>query len=197
LTVTDFHTLDFTDTTQWQEVAHQDPDAQIWSFAVSGSGAGTASLAGSLTLNWIRNTIEARIADIGDLSPNGPEVSAGGTLSVTAGDAATINAIAGALTGSGTASVGASVAYNDLGGDPDDPTSTANNIVRADIENVTGSLRANQLVVDAGSSGQILAITIGGAGAGTFALGGAVSINQIRDTVDAHLSGSSDVATMG
>ena len=95
---------------------------------------------------------------------------------------------------------GASVSFNYLGGDPNNPTSTDNNVVRAAIENVTGSLKASQIDVSATYTGQINNITVAGSaavGSGlvNVALGGAVSINIIHNTTDAHISGSPGIST--
>ncbi len=177
-------------------------DVQIAAMAVSGAGAGTGAFAGSLSLNWVDNTVEAKVSNIA-----APQfILAGGELSVIAGDHSTIDSLAGAVaivgigaSGSSVA-VGASVSFNYLGGDPSNPTSTNNNVVRAAIENVSGSLKASQIDVSATYTGQIDNITVAGSaavGSGlvNVSLGGAVSINIIRNTSDAHISGSSNVST--
>ena len=178
-------------------------DAQIAAMAVAGSGGPTFSGAGSVALNWIRNTVEAKISQ--GLAVT--SLSASGRLSVTASDNSTISALAGAISIAGVGAkgsagaVGASVAYNYLGGDPNDPATTTNNVVRASIENVTGNIQASQVIVTATYNGQINNITVAGSGAGSssnsFALGGAVTINKIRNTTDAHISGSSSLTTTG
>jgi len=175
-------------------------DVQIAAMAVAGGGASTIAGAGSVALNWVRNTVQAKIANVGNLG-TGDELSAGGDISVTASDNSTINSLAGAVAIAGigasgaSGAIGASVAYNYLGGDPNDPNSTDNNVVRAAIENVAGSIRADSIDVHASYVGSINNITVAGAGAGTFALGGAVSINFIRNTADAHISNAADVVS--
>ena len=49
----------------------------------------------------------------------------------------------------------------------------------------------------ADSNGEIFSITAGGAGSQTFALGGAVSLNQITDANDAHISGGASIDAAG
>jgi len=177
-------------------------DAQIAALAVSGGGAQDIAGAGSVSLNWVRNTVEAKIANIDDLR-EGDELNAGGKLSVTASDSSAINTIAGAIAIAGigaqgaSGAIGASVAYNYLGGDPRHPNSTDNNVVRAAIENVSGSITAHQIDVHAAYRGRIFDVTVGGAAAGNFALGGSVSINQIRNTTDAHISQANSVMATG
>ncbi len=179
-------------------------DVQVAAMAVSGAVAATGKVAfaGSLSLNWIDNTVEAEVSNIA--SPQ--YVLAGGKLSVLASDTSTIDSLAGAvaIVGVGTsaiaAAIGASIAFNYLGGDPNDPSSKNNNVVRAAIENVTGSLKAGQIDVNATYAGQINNITVagsfaGGVGFASVAVGGAVSINIIHNTTDAYISGSTGVTT--
>ncbi len=101
-------------------------DAQIAALAVSGAGSGvalTASMAGSFALNWIRNTVEAKIDDVDTVILSGNNVRANaGTIRVHASDESTIHSLAGAVSGTGTGgAVGASVSYNFLGGRPERP----------------------------------------------------------------------------
>ena len=92
-----------------------------------------------------------------------------------------------------SAAIGAAVAYDDLGGNPANPASTTQNSVTASIANVTGGITASQILVQTSSTAQINNISFGGAGAGTFALGGAVSVNTIRDDTESSISGSSGI----
>src|SRR5690606_22650914 len=103
------------------DVPNDDLDAQIWSFAIGGAVTGGVSVAGSgsLSLNWVRNTIDAHISDAA--------VDAGGAVSVSAADHATIDALAGAATSAGGLAVGVSVANNYVGGDPSDPGAETRN----------------------------------------------------------------------
>ncbi|RZJ07917.1 MAG: hypothetical protein EOO54_23130, partial [Haliea sp.] len=177
-------------------------DVQIAAMAVSGSGADAIAGAGSVALNWVRNSVTARVSNIAN-SKTGDEIKAGGKLSVLASDRSTISSLAGAVAISGigaagaSGAVGASVAYNYLGGDPNDPTTHNNNVVRASIEDVTGSISAGSLEIGSTYDGQINNITVAGAAAGTFALGGAVSINRIRNTSDAFLKNVASLSTSG
>ncbi len=179
-------------------------DVQIAAMAVSGAvtGTGFGAFAGSLSLNWIDNTVEATVSNIA-----APQyILAGGELSVLASDASTIDSLAGAIAIVGlgdsaiAAAAGVSVSFNYLGGDPNDPASTKHNVVRAAIENVTGSLKAGQIEVSTSYTGEINNITVAGSVAvgtelASVAVGGAVSINIIHDTSDAHISGSPNITT--
>src|SRR5205085_1888148 len=82
-------------------------DAQIWAFAVAGSLGSTGTGAGSISLNWIRNTVDAHISSSASVT------ATAGNVTVHAADQSTINSLAGsgAIGVNATASVGASIAY--------------------------------------------------------------------------------------
>src|SRR5262249_35120893 len=181
-------------------------DTQIAAIAVSGGGAATIAGAGSVSLNWIRNDVEAKIANIGNLNTDlsrygGADIYAGGKLGVTANDSSTANSITGAISIAGrgakgaSGAVGASVSYTYLGGDPNDPTTTFNNKVHASIENITGTVRAGTIDVHANYQGEITNISVAGSAAGSFALGGSVSINNILNQTDAYITNAADVTS--
>ena len=164
-------------------------DTQIWSFAVSGAGAGGAAAAGSLALNWIRNTVDAHISG-GDTH----EIEST-NVSVAAADQASIKSVAGAGSGAGGAAVGLSVAYNYIGGNPEDPTSDERNTVIAYIHGVKVIAPTVEVLADSVSS--INTASIVGAGAGGVAASGGLSLNFIRTTLDAHISDGAQVNTTG
>ncbi|MBS0263399.1 MAG: hypothetical protein JSS02_15765, partial [Planctomycetes bacterium] len=180
-------------------------DTQIAALAVSGGGAQDIAGAGSVSLNWIHNEVTAKISNIGDLNNtavhNGADLFAGNALSVTASDTSTANSITGAISIAGvgakgaSGAIGASVSYTFLGGDPNDPLATGNNVVNASIEHIVGSVRAGTLDVHANYNGKITNITVAGAVAGSFALGGAISINRIRNASQAYITDATDIAT--
>ena len=152
-------------------------NSQIAALAISGSGADTGAGAGSVTLNWIKNTVAATIENVGQLNPKGTAIQAAGAVRVTANDSSTIESLAGAIAIAGIGAeassfaIGASVAYNYLGGDPSDPTNTDGNRVTATIENVTGGLSANQIVLQANNTASISNVTVAGSGAGIVLIG--------------------------
>ncbi len=164
-------------------------DAQIWAFAISGSGAGTAGAAGSVALNWIRNSVSAHISD------GAVATAASGTVDIAATDRATINALAGAGSGAGTGAVGASIAYNYIGGNPDDPTSSDRAQISAIIDNATVNAGAVSLLAE--SDADINNLSVAGSGGGTFAGAGALSLNFIRKDLDAGISNGADINSSG
>ena len=164
-------------------------DAQIWAFAVSGTGAGTVGVAGSLTLNWIRSTVSAEILDSATVG------ASAGTVFVKAKDAATLNSVAGGFSGAGTAAIGAAVAYNWIGGDPDNPVAATSNAIQATVDNAT--VNADQLSVDAESVGVINTIAVSISGSGTFAGNGSLALNFIRKDVESEVRNNADINATG
>ena len=154
-------------------------DATIQSFTVGGSGAGTFALGGSVSLNAIANRTEASVL-------GGAMVTADGSIKLDASDDSDIDALAGGVAGAGSAAIGAALATNDIA-----------NLVRSAVENSTVRSDGGDVDLNAWSTAQIDSITAGGAGAGAFALGGSVSLNQIGSTLDAHVSGGADVEAIG
>ncbi|MCA9197242.1 MAG: hypothetical protein KDA87_06875, partial [Planctomycetales bacterium] len=162
-------------------------DSQVTSITIAGAGASSFAGGGSVSLNWLQNTVEARIGNSAVVHADS------GAVNVLATDDATINSLAGTLVGAGSASIGASVSYNYIGGDPNDSANSDQNVVRATIEDAT--VTANAVNVSATADAEINNLTAAGAGAGTFALGGAVSMNLIRRNVDANISAGASVTT--
>ena len=145
----------------------------IESAAVGVSGAGNFALGGSVSLNEIANTVEASIT--------GATMLTAGSVSLAASDTSTIEALAGGIAVSSSAAVGAAVATNDIG------NTILASVNGADVT-VTGAL-----TLSATSDTKISNITVGGSGAGSFALGGSVSLNEIANTVEASISGAAMV----
>ena len=147
--------------------------AKISNITVGGSGAGSFALGGSVSLNDITNTVEASIS--------GAAIVDSGSLSVTASDTSEIDAVAGGIAVSGSAAVGAAVATNDIG-----------NTILASVNGADVTV-SGALTLSATSDTKISNITVGGSGAGSFALGGSVSLNEIANTVEASISGAAMV----
>jgi hypothetical protein len=145
----------------------------IKTISAAGAGAEKFSLAGAVSLNFIDSTIDAHIS-------NSADIDAAGTVSVIATDDSTIGAITGSVAGAGKVTIGASVAYNKI----------ANEVLaHIDASNVT-SLQGN-VVIDAGESADVTSIAAGGVGAGKFALGGSVTINEIGTETNKHTTRAS------
>jgi hypothetical protein len=146
---------------------------------IGGAGAGTFAAGGSVSLNDMHNTVDARIAA-------GATVTGQTSVAVQGSDGSTIAALAGSVAGAGVVAVGASVATNDI-----------TTVVRGRIENATVSGSGNTIDVRAATSSSISSITAGGTGAGTFAAGGSVSLNDIQNSLDAHINGAAQINDQG
>jgi len=142
---------------------------------VGGAGAGGFALGGSVTLNEISNTVVASVT-------GNTNMTAGTAINILAADLSDIDNLAGGVAGAGGAAIGAAVATNDI-----------DNSVSAYVSGVAVDLTAGNVSIDAIESAQIEAWTIGGAGAVVFAAGGAVSLNEINNTVDAYVGGGASI----
>jgi len=154
---------------------------EIWSLTAGGAGAAKFALGGSVAVNTIRNTIDARIKDA-----NGTNGVEGKAVRVTAIDAGEVKTGTGGLAFAKSAAVGAAVSTDDI-----------NDNVTARIENSKVKTTGGDLEVLAKSDLAVVAVTVGGAGAADFSLGGSVSVNKLGGTVDAHISADSDVDAAG
>lgn len=173
-------------------------DAQIASLAVSGvmSGSSIGTVAGSVALNWIRNTVESTISDVDAEQTGSDTIQAdAGAIRLHAADDSTINSVAGAEADTGDgAAIGASVSYNFLGGDPDDPDATGQNVVSAGIDSSSGAIQAGTIEIQATYTGTINNLTQAGSDAGNFALGGSIALNRIQNRAEAFIAESSNVS---
>ncbi len=162
------------------DAASQGP---FYSLSASGSfvpGGQGIAIAGQVSDN---NNGLTTLAEILDQS----SVAAGSNnIALTATSNNKIFAIAGAVSYGGTAGIGAALATNSIG-------ATAGAYIQGSNVTSAGSVGLNA----ADTNGEIFSITAGGAGSQTFALGGAVSLNQINDTNDAHISGGASIDAAG
>ncbi|KRG64873.1 hypothetical protein ABB26_05845 [Stenotrophomonas humi] len=145
-------------------------NATTKTLAIAGALAGTASIAGSNTSNFIDNTTEASISGI---SVHGAGVT--GDVTVHADTQGKTYSLAGALALGGTAGVGAASSVNSIGG-------TTSAVVNAAALN-----NANSLVIDANNGSVIRSAAVSGAGAGTAAVAGSVTTNFISSHTRASL----------
>jgi filamentous hemagglutinin family protein len=148
--------------------------ADISAVAAGGVGAGTLAIGGSVTLNEIATGVEARFAD--------SDIDAAGAVGLQARDASLIRSLAGTVTGAGTVSVGAALATNTIG-------NTVSAVIDASTVDSTGST----VSLTASENSTIESLSAGVSGAGTAAITGAVSLNQIGNVTEAHVGNGSTV----
>ncbi|MBD2214422.1 DUF4347 domain-containing protein [Nostoc linckia FACHB-104] len=152
-----------------------DAAATIKSLSASGAvTTGSGAVSGSFSINIIGGATKAYIA-------NGANVTGTG-ISLSANNNSKIQSLAGNVAGAGTGAVGISLAVNDL-----------DNGIYAYIDNSNVTATNNQISLSATSKGDIASASVGGAGAGTFAVGGSVSINNIDTATKAYVANNSQL----
>lgn len=151
-------------------------NSTIESIAAAGAGAGTFALGGSITLNDIDTVAEARIG-------NGAQATATGAINLTATDSSTIRSIAGSVAASGSGAFGAAVATNEIG-----------NVIRATIAGANAASSAGLVDLSALSTATIQSLAAGIAASGSTAIAGGASVNFIRNTTEAVVSGGAQVS---
>ena len=175
-----------------------DVTSELVSVAVGAAGAQGGAGAGSLNLNFVRETVVASITS--DTTATGM-VQAGGAVSVVASDSATVVAVGGAL-GVGVGLKGAGVAIGISAGRND-----ISNSVLAYVDGTNVTAQGGDILIQATEAATIEAYTIGGAlgvgvsggGAGVgVGAAGAGSGNTISNTVKAYAAdGASLTSTTG
>ena len=192
----------------------------VVSIAVGGAGAATFSFGGSVSINSIANDVDSHISDGSNVSTKGnASVLANESatmLTAAGGVAASTGAQSGAV-GAAIAYNFVGGGFNPSDPDQTNPSPTTSDGITAYIDDSTVNV-GGTLTVAAGFgppsslpgsssldiavatiplpetiSDQVTSVTAAGAGAGTFALGGAINLNFIDNTIDAHISGGSQV----
>jgi hypothetical protein len=150
----------------------------INSLAVAGGGAGTVAVNGATTINTIERGITAEVA-------SGASITTTGGITLEARDAVSINSVAGAVSGAGTAAVAGAFAYNNISG---------KTIARASGATVNA---ANGVTLSAVSAATIRALAASGSGAGTVAGAASVTVNNLSGETSALIAGGTATLTGG
>ncbi len=169
-----------------------DISSELVSVAIGAAGAQGVAVAGSLNLNFLRESVVAAIT--GDSS--GPSIVHASTgVSVLASDSATIVAVGGGLAvgvgleGTPGVAIGISAARNDIA------NSVPAYVDGSTVTSLTGDilLQATEgATIQAWTIGGAVAVGIGGAGVG-LGLAGAGSGNYINNTAEAYVQDSATV----
>lgn len=154
-----------------------DTESTIRSLAVGGAYAEHFALGGSVSTNNINSNTDAHITST--------SLTTGTDVSVTSSNQDTIKALTGGVAGASTAAIGAAVGVNKIDSNLRACIVDSEVTAGGDVEVATNNLS------------EIQALAIGGAYAGTFALGGSVSINQIDVDNRACIMGNSTIAAGG
>src|SRR5690606_22263616 len=155
--------------------------SDIKSAAAAGGGAGTAAVTGAVTVNTIANEANALTSNAtiaaAQLDVRAIDVMADGSAG------SLIQSLAGNVNGAGTASVGLASAVN-----------TISNKVEAGIDGSTLTV-STATNVEAKEKAKIETLAADGGGAGTAAVGGSATVNNIANTTRAGISGSSNTGS--
>ncbi|MHC4507326.1 MAG: FG-GAP-like repeat-containing protein, partial [Planctomycetota bacterium] len=151
--------------------------ARITNITAGGAGADEFALGGSVTINEISSTLQAQIRNVALADT----VRAAGDIVVSALDNATIESLAGSIAASGTTAVGAAIAKNLIGSE-----------AHSDIDQAHVSA-SGDISVSAASTAEIMTLSAGLSGAGTVAITGAVSLNDMDVVLRASIAGGANV----
>ncbi|MFM2430809.1 MAG: hypothetical protein RLZZ511_2022, partial [Cyanobacteriota bacterium] len=149
--------------------------ASIQSLVMGVGGGKTVGLGGSVAINLIRGGNRAFI-------DSNAQLLAAGQIRLRALDNSTIEGLSGGAAAGGTAAVGAAISVNDLA------TNTTSYIEQSTVTSQGAGVSAL-----AQGNATIKALTIGAAGGGKVAIGGSVSVNVLRNTVDSHIGNNANV----
>jgi hypothetical protein len=147
----------------------------IQSFAVAGEGAGKAAIAGSATVNVLTEKTKAYIGDGATINGDNSDAGATQDVSIVAYDDTDILSVAGALSGAGTAAIGA-------GADVGVIEKETQAYIWADTVNASRDVK-----VQANSTEDILSISASLGGAGTFAIAGSAGVYVMDNTTRAFI----------
>ena len=149
--------------------------------SVSGSVGLSQSIgaAGTLSINSIADTVEAKIVDSSNTTDSG------GPVSIKATDNAYIFAFAGGFAIGKTFGLGTAFAFDDI-----------KDIVNAGIRNSTITT-SGTLDITAEAVATITNVSVGAAGSKNVAVGGSLCWNDIVNTIDAYIAGGSTVNASG
>ena len=152
-------------------------EANIKALAVGGVGAASFALGGGVATNEIQNDIDANIT--------GSTIDTARHVEVSADNTSEIHTLSGGVAGAGGYAIGAGVSLNEI----------ESNMRACVIDSQVTS--GSDVSVSTSNVSSIEALAIGGAGAGTFALGASVSVNRIGGMICSCIMDDSDVIAAG
>ena len=158
-------------------------ESTIRAVGVAGGAGGTAALTGSNSTNLLEDEVTAQWLS------SGVQPRLSNQLVVRATSDATIESLAGNLSGSGGVAVGAALAVNRIGTHTNAILTSATGTVRS-----SSGVYANDLVLSADSHNQIDTIAVG-MSAGTSGAQGSVAVSVIDSQTNALLGGVDSTLT--
>ena len=163
--------------------------AQIVSVAGQISGAGKAGVGATLSYIGLDNSTEANITST-TFDKRDKEETEGITVSADAENRSGSYNVAAGVSAAGTASVGAGVAYTEIGStstNEDDAQQTVAAIENTDIT-TAASASGSTVSAQATDSSKVINVAVGIGGAGTAAVQGASATSLINKTTGAELT---------
>jgi len=134
---------------------------------------GGYAAAGTVSVNYVHNTVEANILDSRTTGDSA------GNITVHAEDRSSIYSFAGALAIGKERGIGAAIAVNVL-----------DNAVRSAVEGSTLTTIVGSFTQTAQETGTVVSLAVAGAGSKKLAIGASVGINLFVNTIDAHVADS-------
>ena len=169
-------------------------DGEVYSVAFGVGAGSTFALNGSIALNFGKDNLEARIGVSDEDKAPVSAISNAGTVSVTSVDDSRKLSVAGGVSGAGTAAVGGSVAYNELGDYSADEHHELKDkqVNRATIENTDITTDASGASVTVSAKDVSYLDTVSGAvgAAESAAVEGAASVSRLGRITRAEMSGT-------
>lgn len=183
ITNTDFDKRNASETEGITVSADAQNSSDSYNVAAGVSAAGTAAVSGNVAVTQTHGTTGAVIdGSSGSIINNAQSVSA------NAVDDTDILSVIGTVSGAGTASVGAGVAYTEIGStstDEDDAQQTVAEIKNYDITTAASGSTVSALAKD---SARIINAAVGIGGAGTAAVQGASATSLVNKTTAANVT---------
>ena len=169
----------------------------VYSFAVGVAAGSTSAVNGSISLNFGQDNLEARIG-VGE-EENAPvsKIGNAGVISVTSVDDSRKVSVAGGVSGAGTAAVGGSVAYNELGNyhtdageDLTEPDKQVNRAAIEKTEITTQNAYGASVTVSAKDVSHLDTASAAAGGAGSAAVEGTATVSRLGRVTRAEMSGT-------
>ncbi|MBD3869628.1 MAG: hypothetical protein IFK94_16020, partial [Acidobacteria bacterium] len=160
-------------------------DNSIWATALSLGAGKQVGAAFTLGINLVINSVQATVS--------GADLYGTGSVVLLAREDSVIRAVGGALGyGKDKLGFGAALGWNSVTNVVTAAIEDASLLILGDVSVTAESTETSLLL-----GGKILAATAGAAGSTAYAVGGALSINVIANTVNAHISSGSVVDAQG
>ena len=164
-------------------VVNADADEKAVTAVIAGAGGGKVGVAGALSLNIIRTDTQAWIGEAARVNTDATFQSADQQVAIGATDDTVIVGIAGGGAGGGKVGVGAAIDTSVL-------AKTVKAFVADDVaaDGQVAQVNAVKAIsANAASSQSVVSVAAGFAGGGTVGVGGAVSLDIVKNDVQAYI----------